>query len=1214
MTNAPSRGGRTIDYATNRKKIVMDPHRRVTRSTSNMIRNPGESEGAFWGRMIDPTDIERGQAEAIRAARRAGSDDPSALLNTTQDEQSSQAADNNQRSLMDADVPANLLEDEIPFTSNLTNYTEQSLRMINTMRTAFVDNSPSSTERVTTPVGMDMTGTSGPLDPAFTRPSLQHDADLDAHPTKGPREVGDATNDLLDQYMDENYIDVLRTSLLNPSSYLSLPSVKKSPQQGTRKLMAMDWYVPDGSNRRLVEIPDTTIADFRSPGGGTGAMILTLPALMLHYQTTKYLVDVETGELFGWISNQWRRTGLYCSAQPFVLSELNAMTTRCSAVLHMDLEQEQQTSVIQLSGEVRNKIQLPPLPLMPEPEAYVTQVDVMSPQMRRNYVRDRTQAALTYIKEYETSQEWEQNPQYDVQQVRQRLQIVYGKADQVKQKIDVALLNDDIYRRRRVMRALDLPQRFPLPHTMKDSSVVTWVQWIREESNEIIAAIDDEITRRQDPDDPFDGTASGIFPPLQDIAGTQPTAVLKKKPNPIKIDESASRNPQTTEGVQGRLVDVQSPPPRRIDLSQQNQQKGLTVSQGLGTAQTQASDESQNRLITQARQRETLTTTTSWSTQRRIEESRLEAAPEVTPEAAPDEGQQVEDPFRTLRSFHEKQRLERQGENQPRTSTSSQSTLEGAAGTTSVQNPKTQRITKKHQTQGGQPQEASHHQKTNQPQLNNYYPDSQNNTAYMELPSSIQNKICGKCGLMGHIKRFCKEEVYCKYCRVYTHSTTACRTYPSTSSRKNTPEKRASEEIEQEVNRRAQQEVLRILTVLSTSRQVANSGQEMPQPKQDLAQKEGRVAALNVKPPHQYIPEQRQGIHDGIAEFRRPPETVEPGRMANHSPGRAVGYHNQEPILNQQWGEESHSQPPMRPTTISSSQMVSNVHQTTAITNTTDANVEVPATQRRIEVSTNERLDGINKPANTNEQATATNIATDRRIEQIRCACCNQPGRPTMGEVGSNGSNTGNQRLNLHTEYENVTDGDSKFFQGKRQKVGKNVRECQIIRILPDEDDDYMDLVRDSVSTQSRVGLKPMFVNNYYAGDNNCRTVPRNSVEIQRHSDESRNKASTAVQTAVSFLGEERENPTTFQTGLARVKSMSANETETKVQSPVVVEPAKQGNTTNWSTHSFNIPNIQQDTSRQQCKGFPDFTVPPPTVHTPTPSTTRSDQEESAIL
>ena len=146
---------------------------------------------------------------------------------------------------MDEEVPDNLLEGEIPFTSNLTNYTEQSLRMINTMRTAFVDSSPSTSERVTTPVGMDMTGIDGPLDPVFTRPSLQTEgADLDAQPTKGPRDVGDATNELLDQYMDENYTDVLRTSLLNPSSYMSLPSVKKSPQQGTPKLAAMDCTYP----------------------------------------------------------------------------------------------------------------------------------------------------------------------------------------------------------------------------------------------------------------------------------------------------------------------------------------------------------------------------------------------------------------------------------------------------------------------------------------------------------------------------------------------------------------------------------------------------------------------------------------------------------------------------------------------------------------------------------------------------------------------------------------------------------------------------------------------------------------------------------------------------------------------------------------------------------------------------------------------------------
>ena len=137
--------------------------KRVTRSNSNTRRDPEETEGAFWGRVIDPVTIERGQAEAIRTVRRATSGDPTALLNTTQNEQheedryQSQPSNDNQGivSLLDEDVPNNLLEEEMPFTSNLTNYTEQSSQIMQAMRTAFVDNTPSTTEEVetvTTPV------------------------------------------------------------------------------------------------------------------------------------------------------------------------------------------------------------------------------------------------------------------------------------------------------------------------------------------------------------------------------------------------------------------------------------------------------------------------------------------------------------------------------------------------------------------------------------------------------------------------------------------------------------------------------------------------------------------------------------------------------------------------------------------------------------------------------------------------------------------------------------------------------------------------------------------------------------------------------------------------------------------------------------------------------------------------------------------------------
>ena len=320
--------------------------------------------------------------------------------------------------------------------------------------------------------------------------------DLDTQPMRGPREQGNTTSDILDHFIDDNYGDVLRSSLLNPSSYMSLPSVKTSPPQSQPRTMAMDWYVPDGTNCRVVEIPKRKIADFRSPGGGTGALILTLTCLLLHYNMTKYLVDIDTGEVFGWIANQWCHTGLYCSPQPFIMSELTALTTRCCAALKIDLEQEQQTSVIQLS-RVRgdNIVILPPLPLMPEPDAYVQQLDAMTPNMRRNYVRDRTQAALTYITEYKTAQEWEHDPQYDKENVR-----------------------------------------------------------------------------RRDPDDPFDGTASGIFPPLQheeEVHQQQNTSGTQRNENRVEVDESGNRNLQNEEIQEGRLVDIQTPNLQHEDIREQ---------------------------------------------------------------------------------------------------------------------------------------------------------------------------------------------------------------------------------------------------------------------------------------------------------------------------------------------------------------------------------------------------------------------------------------------------------------------------------------------------------------------------------------------------------------------------------------------------------------------------------------------------------------------
>ena len=171
----------------------------------------------------------------------------------------------------------------------------------------------------------------------------------------------------------------------------------------------------------------------------------------------------------------------------------------------------------------------------------------------------------------------------------------------------------------------------------------------------------------------------------------------------------------------------------------------------------------------------------------------------------------------------------RQGENPQHPSVSSHSTLEGAVGGNEPDNPKPQRTNRRtRQTNVGNPirnQVPYQVQKEQEaPQPDSYFQGMHNATMYMNLPNSIQNKICGRCGLVGHIKKQCREDVYCKFCRNPSHSIKACRTYanfmqmdPITSSRKNTPEKGTTEDIDREITRRVQQEMKRILTDLETN-------------------------------------------------------------------------------------------------------------------------------------------------------------------------------------------------------------------------------------------------------------------------------------------------------------------------------------------------------------------------------------------------------------
>ena len=68
--------------------------------------------------------------------------------------------------------------------------------------------------------------------------------------------------------------------------------------------------------------------------------------------------------------------------------------------------------------------------------------------------------------------------------------------------------------------------------------------------------------------------------------------------------------------------------------------------------------------------------------------------------------------------------------------------------------------------------------------------------SYLKLPvkKKQENRFCTRCGEMGHGRRYCQVNTWCKFCITDTHATQACRKYekfvqdnPIASSRRNTP-------------------------------------------------------------------------------------------------------------------------------------------------------------------------------------------------------------------------------------------------------------------------------------------------------------------------------------------------------------------------------------------------------------------------------------------
>ena len=307
--------------------------------------------------------------------------------------------------------------------------------------------------------------------------------------------------DTAQHYLDDNFSDVMRSSVLG-SNVSSLFNTTTFNTTHNDQKVTLDWILPDRKNSQLETLRDKHIADFPSPGANTGAMLVQLLDLEPFYNTNKFLVDLQSGELFVKLKDRWHPAGLMCKKRNFEVDSLMALIQHASIKLKNKIygRKEEQTSVLTLDT---SQVQPPPLPFIPRAENYMKHDRPMSPAMRKNYIKDRAQAAVTYITEYGNTTLWNLEKRAPIHKLTQQLQIVFGRVNAVRKAVDEAIGNDDEIRRKKCMRYLKSPKRFLVPEDMESEETATWINWIHMETQAMLEDLNEEIRLQNEADDPF---------------------------------------------------------------------------------------------------------------------------------------------------------------------------------------------------------------------------------------------------------------------------------------------------------------------------------------------------------------------------------------------------------------------------------------------------------------------------------------------------------------------------------------------------------------------------------------------------------------------------------------------------------------------------------------------------------------------------------------
>ena len=236
-----------------------------------------------------------------------------------------------------------------------------------------------------------------------------------------------------------------------------------------------------------------------------------------------------------------------------------------------------------------------------------------------------------------------------------------------------------------------------------------------------------------------------------------------------------------------------------------------------------------------------------------------------------------------------------------------------------------------------------------------------------------------------------------------------------TLSRKNISEKRMTEDIDREITGRVQQEMKRILTNLETNQQV-DEGRKMNQgfaSKQQIKHNQSN---------HQQVHAKKNGIHNLIGDYQRPPEVLE--NTGNVQNGNNMGQQPVEvyPILNQQWEDPPHMQAPMAPMSVQQNNVVQNVRppcQDFLMNSTTATNRKV---KTNFTGANQVQRDSMENSSWNQGSGTVSTNTTSRGVGQSVL-----DGQTTETREQMRGVNMDHRR-NIHTQHTNADSRQNQFF------------------------------------------------------------------------------------------------------------------------------------------------------------------------------------------